>query len=61
MRRTFETEAEWRRFCDESMYCICGKLMTGLHMRICARVKKEDAKWGTLNGAMRVTESGSEV
>lgn len=55
----FKTETEWREFCDTSMNCLCGKLMTGFHMRTCSRVRKQDERWKTINGAMRETESGN--
>lgn len=57
----FKSEQEWREFCDSSLKCICGRLMTGLHMRQCAKVKKQDEKFRTVHGAMRETESGGHA
>lgn len=54
----FKTEQEWRDFCDSSMICVCGKLMTGLHMRYCSKVRKQDERFRTMHGAMRETETG---
>ena len=40
------TKEEWESFKDNSIWCLCGKLMTGRHMASCSKVKKEDAKHG---------------
>lgn len=37
----FKTEKAFEDFCDTSMWCICGKLMTGLHMISCQRVRAQ--------------------
>ena len=37
----FKDMVEFNKFCDESMWCVCGKLMTGLHMSGCRKLAKE--------------------
>jgi len=46
----FKTVEEWKGFCNNNMFCICGKLMTGLHMRNCRRVREQDKRFGTIDG-----------
>ena len=36
----FKTKEEFDSFCDKSMVCVCGRLMTGLHMRGCRKLIK---------------------
>ena len=36
----FTNLEEFNKFCDESMFCICGELMTGLHMSGCQRLRR---------------------
>jgi hypothetical protein len=36
----FKNIDEFNKFCDESMFCVCGNLMTGLHMSGCRRLNK---------------------
>ena len=38
------TIKEFQKFCDESMFCVCGRLMTGLHMNGCAKLRKLENK-----------------
>ncbi|MEK6879061.1 MAG: hypothetical protein AABY22_05605 [Nanoarchaeota archaeon] len=33
-----KTIKELDEFCDNSMFCICGRLMTGLHMDGCSKL-----------------------
>jgi hypothetical protein len=40
MEKKFKDMAEFNKFCNESMFCVCGNLMTGLHMRGCQRLNK---------------------
>jgi len=35
----FKTYEEFQRFCDTGMFCICGRLMTGLHMDGCLKLR----------------------
>jgi len=36
----FKNMAEFNKFCDESMWCVCGRLMTGLHMSGCRKLRE---------------------
>lgn len=36
----FKTLEELKKFEDTSMWCVCGRLMTGLHMQGCSKLKK---------------------
>ena len=36
----FKDMEEFNKFCDESMICVCGRLMTGLHMSGCKKLAK---------------------
>ncbi len=36
----FKNIKEFNKFCDESMFCVCGNLMTGLHMSGCRKLAK---------------------
>jgi hypothetical protein len=36
----FKTLKELKDFEDTSMWCVCGKLMTGLHMSGCGKLRK---------------------
>jgi hypothetical protein len=38
---TFETMEDFEEYCDTSMFCVCGQLMTGLHMSGCRKLRKE--------------------
>ena len=38
MNEKFKSLEEFNKFCDESMFCVCGRLMTGLHMSGCRRL-----------------------
>lgn len=41
MRRdAFKNLEEFNKFCDTSMWCVCGRLMTGLHMSGCRKLAK---------------------
>ena len=40
MSKTFKNIEEFNKFCDESMFCVCGRLMTGLHMSGCRKLRK---------------------
>ncbi len=40
----FKTSEEFEMFKDTSMFCLCGRLMTGLHMMGCRRLTKEEIK-----------------
>jgi hypothetical protein len=40
----FESLQELEKFKDLSMMCVCGKLMTGLHMNSCSKLKKEELR-----------------
>lgn len=56
MTQQFKSLDDFNKFCDESMFCVCGNLMTGLHMSGCRRlakirnklVEKDKAKKGGL-------------
>lgn len=49
----FKTKEEFETFCDTSMKCLCGRLMTGLHMNSCYKVKQQRAKLSTIDEAMK--------
>ncbi|KKN67137.1 hypothetical protein LCGC14_0464840 [marine sediment metagenome] len=36
----FKTIEDFDKFCDESMFCVCKRLMTGLHMQGCNKLAK---------------------
>lgn len=36
----FKNKKEFDDFCDRSMWCVCGKLMTGFHISGCRKLKK---------------------
>lgn len=38
--KKFKDMKEFEHFCDTSMWCVCGRLMTGLHMQGCRRLAK---------------------
>ena len=38
--KKFKDISEFNKFCDTSMFCVCGNLMTGLHMSSCRRLNK---------------------
>ena len=40
----FKTTEEFEKFCDESWICVCGRLMTGLHMSSCRKLHKIRSK-----------------
>ena len=40
----FKNLEEFNKFCDTSMFCVCGGLMTGLHMSSCRRLAKIRSK-----------------
>lgn len=40
----FKTLKEFDEFCDNSMFCICNRLMTGLHMQSCRKLTNERIK-----------------
>lgn len=40
MEKKFKDINEFNKFCDTSMFCVCGNLMTGLHMSVCQRLNK---------------------
>lgn len=40
----FKTVMELESFKDTSMWCVCGRLMTGLHMNSCHKLHKLEAK-----------------
>ncbi len=40
----FKTLKEFNDFKDNAMFCLCGRLMTGLHMQGCNKLKKEEVK-----------------
>jgi len=40
----FKTLAELEQFKDTSMKCVCGRLMTGLHMMNCYKLKQLEKK-----------------
>jgi hypothetical protein len=40
MTKKFKDLKEFNKFCDESMLCVCGNLMTGLHMMGCRSLRK---------------------
>ncbi len=39
MNRKFKTKEELQKFLDESMVCVCGGLLTGLHEMTCHRIQ----------------------
>jgi len=40
----FNNIEELEKFKDTSMRCICGQLMTGMHMNRCSKLKKLEQK-----------------
>lgn len=40
MRKKFSTLKELDDFCDTSIVCVCGRLMSGLHMMGCNKLQK---------------------
>ena len=40
----FKTLEEFEKFKDEENICLCGHLMTGLHITYCKRLRKEELK-----------------
>jgi hypothetical protein len=44
MEVEFKNIKAFNKFCDKSMICVCGNLMTGLHMSGCRRLNKIRAK-----------------
>lgn len=38
MVHKFKNIEEFNKFCDTSMICVCGRLMTGLHMSSCRKL-----------------------
>lgn len=40
MSQRFKSIKEFEKFCDESLFCVCGRLMTGLHMMGCRKLNK---------------------
>lgn len=49
----FKNIEEFNKFCDESIVCICGRLMTGLHMSGCAKLKKMRSKLLKQKGGLK--------
>jgi len=43
--KKFKTREELEKFKDESMFCVCGRLMTGLHMSGCAKLRKAELQF----------------
>ena len=43
-KRRFKDLEELEHFKDTSMFCVCGKLMTGLHMQGCRKLAKIEQK-----------------
>jgi len=44
-RTVFKDKEELDKFCNESMFCVCGSLMTGLHMGNCQKLRRIKAKY----------------
>lgn len=42
----FKTKEEFQKFLDNENFCLCGKLLTGLHESNCVKIRKE---WDRLN------------
>jgi hypothetical protein len=40
MIQQFKNLKDFNHFCDTSMICVCGRLMTGLHMSGCRKLAK---------------------
>ena len=40
MTEQFKSLKDFDKFCNESMLCVCGRLMTGLHMSGCRKLAK---------------------
>jgi len=40
----FKTLGELEKFKDTSMWCLCGRLMTGLHMQNCNKLRKKETE-----------------
>lgn len=40
----FKNLKEFEMYCDKSMFCVCGRLMTGLHMSNCLKLRKIENK-----------------
>lgn len=47
----FKTKEEFQRFLDNSMFCLCGRLLTGLHEMGC---KKISDYWKRLEDAIKL-------
>ena len=43
-RRRFGSIEDLEKFKDTSMFCVCGKLMTGFHMSGCKKLAKIERK-----------------
>lgn len=41
----FKNREEFEKFCDKSMFCVCGRLMTGLHMENCSKLRKIEMRF----------------
>uniref|UniRef100_A0A6M3IRK3 Uncharacterized protein n=1 Tax=viral metagenome TaxID=1070528 RepID=A0A6M3IRK3_9ZZZZ len=59
--RTFSSLEEFNKFCDESMFCVCGNLMTGLHMSGCRRLAKMRVKLIEKDKKKKTTSISPEV
>ncbi len=40
----FKNLKEFEKYCDTSMFCVCGRLMTGFHMSGCSKLRKIENK-----------------
>ena len=40
----FKTLKEFEDYKENAMFCLCKRLMTGLHMTSCNRLKKEEER-----------------
>jgi len=40
----FKTIKELEIYKDTAPFCLCGRLMTGLHMQNCNKLRKEEAR-----------------
>lgn len=45
MKPKFDSREELEKFKDTSMWCVCNRLMTGLHMMGCSKLKKMEARF----------------
>ena len=35
----FKTKEDFDKFCDTTVFCVCRRLMTGMHMQVCNKLR----------------------